>query len=59
MKFTPLSNNFLLVSLIGLIVVGFLLYSGSLNPTWGFTLLVMFLIFLAASFISLTPEGTK
>ena len=56
MKFTPLPNALLLVSLIALIVVGMKLANGSFDITWGFTFIVICLIFITASFISITPS---
>ena len=56
MKFTPLPNSLLLFSLIGLIIVGFKLANGTFDITWGFTFIVVFIIFITASFLSITPN---
>ena len=55
MKFTPLPNSLLLVSLLGLLIVGIKLSNGTFDVTWGFTFIVIFLIFVTASFLSITP----
>ena len=55
MKFTPLPNSRLLVSLVGLIIVSIKLANETFDLTWGFTFILIFLIIITASFISITP----
>jgi len=55
MKFTPLPNSMLLVSLVGLIIVSIKLANETFDLTWGFTFILIFLIIITASFISITP----
>jgi hypothetical protein len=55
----PLSNGFTLVSMLGTIIFGWYTIFGGLNPEWGFTLTFMFIVFLVASMVSVTPEDEK
>lgn len=52
----PLSNTFTFVAILGLIISIFYSMNGTLSPTWGFTLMLAFLIGTIASFVSLRPE---
>ncbi len=54
--FTPLSNGFLIVSLLGVIIFGWYTASGSLPLQWGFTLTFMCVILVVAAMVSATPE---
>lgn len=56
MRTVPLSNNFALVSIIGLIVFAVLLESQKIDKTWGFTMVLLFLFAFIASIISITPD---
>lgn len=59
MKHIPLSNGFMLTSLLGLMISIFLTLNGSLNETWAFLLNLMFILFIVASFVSATPDGDE
>ncbi|HLP79712.1 MAG TPA: hypothetical protein VK158_03705 [Acidobacteriota bacterium] len=59
MKSIPLSNSFTLISMLALLVSGFLTYNGTFSPTWGFTFTLMFLIFVVASYVSIAPQSEK
>lgn len=52
----PLSPTFMVVSIIGFIASAIYTYSGSLNLTWGFTFMLIFLIMLIASLVSVSPN---
>ncbi|MDP2750110.1 MAG: hypothetical protein Q8O89_04735 [Nanoarchaeota archaeon] len=56
MRTVPLSNNFALVSLLGLIIFAVLLEAQKIDKTWGFTMVVFFTICFIASIVSITPE---
>ena len=65
MTFYPLSNNFTLVAILGFIIVFWnTLFIPSWVPvsmqdTWlkfGFAFMVLFIIFIIASIVSVTPE---
>ena len=51
---TPLKSSFMLAAMIGLIVSIVYTSFGTLNPTWGVTLIVVFAAMLIAAFISMT-----
>lgn len=50
----PLSNGFMLTSMLGFIISAIFAASGRLSPTWGFTFCMMFVIMFISSFISMT-----
>ena len=56
MKFRPMSNAPFLVSIVGLIVVGYLTLYETLSPRYGFALMLLAIIVLIASIVSLTPS---
>lgn len=56
MRHVPLSNTFLLISLIGLMITIFLTMNGQLSSTWSFLLILMLILFVIASFVSATPD---
>lgn len=56
MKHVPLSNGFMLTSLVGLMITIFLTLNGTFNETWAFLLNLMFILFIIASFVSATPD---
>jgi hypothetical protein len=56
MRHIPLSNTFLLLSLLGLMITIFLTLNNTLDLTWSFLLNFMFILFTIASFISATPD---
>ena len=51
----PLSGGFMLTSMLGFLVVSIYMGYGRLNPTWGFTLDLIFIIMFVASVVSITP----
>ncbi|PIY60225.1 hypothetical protein COY95_02870 [Candidatus Woesearchaeota archaeon CG_4_10_14_0_8_um_filter_47_5] len=53
----PLTPGFMLVSIIGLVISGTVIY-GRISKPWGFTFAVFFTIMLVASLVSMTygPE---
>lgn len=53
----PLTSGFMLTSMLGILISVFYLYPNS--KTWGFTMLLMFLLMFIASLISMTwaPVG--
>ncbi len=57
MKHIPLSNSFLLASLIGLMISAFLTLNGLLDDTWAFLLNFMLIIFVIAAFVSSSPDA--
>ncbi len=56
MRTVPLSNNFALASIVGLIVFSVLLEAEKVNKTWGFTFILFFAICFIASLVSITPN---
>lgn len=53
----PLSQSFFLTSILGLVISAVLTVYGRINPTWGFTFCLVFVMMFIASFISITPHG--
>jgi hypothetical protein len=51
-RVVPLSSGFMLTSIVGAVVSGIYVYPKS--SSWGFTLLLFFILMLIASFISMT-----
>ena len=56
MKYRPMSNAPVLISIIGLIVFGYLTINNTIPPSYGFALCLLAIIMLIASFVSLTPS---
>lgn len=56
MKKTPLSNGFMFLGILGIIIFGIRLFYGTINETWGFLMFFMSIIIFVASVISITPE---
>ncbi len=56
MRTIPLSNNFAITSIIGLLVFVVLLEAEKIDKTWGFTMVVFFAICFIASVVSITPN---
>ena len=54
-ELVPLSAEFTLMALVGLIISFFALTYGGLDPMWGVTFLVVFSIMVIASGISILP----
>jgi hypothetical protein len=52
----PLANSFLLASIILFVACGLYTAFGRIEPTWGLTFSVVFLIMIIASIISVQPE---
>jgi len=59
MKHIPLSNAFLLTSILGLMISVFLTLNGILDETWAFLLNLMFILFVIAAFISAAPDSEE
>ncbi|MFT4311617.1 MAG: hypothetical protein ACMXYF_00110 [Candidatus Woesearchaeota archaeon] len=55
----PLSDSFLLVAILGAIISGYYTVYGAISPPWGFTLVLMFIIFIIASIVSVTPTDEQ
>ena len=55
----PLPAGFTLTGLLGLIVVSIYTLYGRLDPTWGFTFILVFLCMFIASMLSITPSFPK
>jgi hypothetical protein len=53
--YVPLSNSFMLVSLIGGIIAGWYTLDGTIPLEWGFTMVFMAIIFVVASLVSVRP----
>lgn len=56
LKKVPLTNSFLGVSIIGFVIFAVLTNSGRIEETWGFTLLLFFLICIIAALYSIFPS---
>jgi hypothetical protein len=52
----PLPGAFMLISMLGFLVVTIYSVYGRINPTWGFTLDLIFVIMFIASVLSITPN---
>ncbi len=59
MRTTPLPGILMVVSILGLIVFTLYTFSGRISLTWGFTMILMSAIGLAASIISITPTAKE
>lgn len=55
-QFHPLSNGFMLVTMLASILFGWLTLFGTLPLNWGFTLTFMSILGVIASIVSVTPE---
>ncbi len=55
MKYRPMSDSLVLTAMIVLIVAGFLTFFGRIPLSWGFTFILLSLLFILASFVSITP----
>ncbi|MFC1755369.1 hypothetical protein ACFL96_18595 [Thermoproteota archaeon] len=53
-KVAPLSSGFMLVSMVGFMVTVVYTSFGKIDPTWGFTLGLFFVIMFVSSMISMT-----
>ncbi len=51
----PLPRTFMLASMLGLLISGVYTVSGRLDPTWGFTFMLISGIMFIASMLSITP----
>ncbi len=59
MHMRPLPRSFMLVSMLGLAISGVYTYSGRLDPTWGFTFILISGIMFVASVLSMTPPAEE
>lgn len=51
----PLPSSFMVASMLGLAIFGVYTFSGRIDPTWGFTFLLIFGIMFVAAIFSMTP----
>ena len=50
------SRLFTIISILGLITSGLFTYFGSINATWGITLMIFFTICFLAAYVAITPD---
>ena len=55
----PVTGGFMITSMLGLIICTVYTLSGRLDHTWGFTLILFFVIMFIASVVSMTPTFPK
>lgn len=56
---SPLPAGFMLIGILGSIIFGIKLFHGTINQTWGFTMLLISAILFIASVVSITPSLPK
>ncbi|MFT4313034.1 MAG: hypothetical protein ACMXYA_01375 [Candidatus Woesearchaeota archaeon] len=56
MKYRPMADSLILTALISLLVFGILTLNGTIPLSWGFTFILLSVIYIIASVVSLTPD---
>jgi hypothetical protein len=55
-KTLPLSQSFFVTSILGFIISATLMIYGTIDPTWGFTFCLVFVMMFIASFVTIHPK---
>jgi len=55
--FEPLPGTFMMLGIIGFVISLVYTISGKLDPSWGTSFIIVFLIMIMASIKSMTPSG--
>ena len=56
MDHMPLSGGFMVFSMFSFLISAVYTYSGKIDPTWGATMILMFIIMFISSVLSVTPQ---